>query len=331
MKILLFHPVLLPPRDYGGVERVVLWLARGLKELGHEVFVGALPKSQLPSGCHLIEIDARHYEAQDLMAILPKDLDIIHFHAPISESVWEKLPFPKVLTIHGNGKPGEKFPANTIFLSLDHAHRHGFDFYIYNGLDPKEYLYNPSTKKKSYLFLSKTSWKVKNLQGAMRYCAQAGVALDIAGGNRPFLKKIETLFFRPHFKWIGAVSGEQKAKLLCQAKALIFPVSWLEPFGLVVIEALISGTPVLASEQGSLRELVPHNVGALINSESQWLYFLKQEKLPWKPEDCRKWAMENFHYSKMAKNYETAYFKVIQGEALNSKKWADSSKNNEQV
>lgn len=316
MRILLFHPTLLPPKDYGGVERVVLWLTRGLRERGHEVFVAASEGSELPLGAKLIAVEKKDYSAEEISQLLPPGIDVMHFMAPLSSQVWEQLRIPALLTVHGNGKPGEKFPLNTVFLSSDHAKRHSSRYFIFNGIDPAEYVYTEK-KSNSYLFLSKTSWRVKNLSGAMAYCRKAKVPLKVAGGNRPYLKKWEC-WLRPDWKWEGAVSGVRKAELLSQAKALIFPVLWPEPFGLVVAEALMSGTPVIASPRGSLRELLPSHVGGLPETEDQWIEFLHRPAHFWTSQDCRSWALENFHYSKMAAHYEDAYRKVIQGEVLNS-------------
>jgi glycosyltransferase involved in cell wall biosynthesis len=335
MRILLFHPTLLPPRNYGGVERVLLWLAKGLVERGHQVFVAALPGSKLPLGCELVEVEEKAYSARELNfnecdsnprsddplnsrlnLRMPASLDMIHFMAPVPSDVWTQLKCPAILTVHGNAKPGECYPKNSVFLSQDHARRHGAQKFIYNGIDPVEYQFTPKAKKEAYLFLSKTNWRVKNLAGAIRYCSAAGVPLKISGGSRPLFTRFSCLF-RPHLTWMGPVSGKPKAKLLAEAKAFIFPVAWPEPFGLVVAEALISGTPVLASRKGSLPELIPPDVGALLDTDEEWVEFLSRGTLPWEPERCRSWALEQFHYAKMAEAYELAYKQVVAGELLN--------------
>jgi glycosyltransferase involved in cell wall biosynthesis len=117
-------------------------------------------------------------------------------------------------------------------------------------------------------------------------------------------------------QWIGPVSGEEKAALLAGARALLFPVLWPEPFGLAVVEALVSGTPVIGSRKGSLPELVPPDVGQLLDPQDEdgWASALAGR---WDPERCRAWAIGRFHYSKMAENYEKQYRKVLAGEVLN--------------
>jgi glycosyltransferase involved in cell wall biosynthesis len=321
MKLLIFHPVRLPPADYGGVERVVLWLARGLAERGHEVHVAALPGSRLPPGVSLHPVDPRDRSAGSLIGALPRGCELVHFMAPPGPWPWdgfdERLGCPWLLTVHGNGKPGERFPANTVFLSADHARRHGGAIYVFNGLDPDEYRFEPAGKDGAYLFLSRTSWRVKNVRGAIRLCRRAGVRLRVAGGHRPLSTRLAACV-RPGIRWIGPVAGQRKAELLARADALVFPVTWDEPFGLVVAEALVSGTPVLASPRGSLPELVTPAVGALPASEEEWIEALRAGVRGWDPERCRAYALERFHFRRMAEEYEGLYGRVCGGERIHS-------------
>ena len=314
MKVVLFHPTLLPPKDYGGVERVVLWLAQGLKEHGHQVWVGALAGSKLPSGVQLIEVNSQDRSATSFLKQLPSGVDVVHFMAPPENEVWGQLPCAGLLTVHGNGKPGEVFPKNTVFLSRDHAERHGATEFVYNGIDPSEILFRPNEKEDRFLFLSKTSWRVKNLQGAVSFCKRAGVGLRVAGGNRPVISRIRVGLMK-NSSWEGPVSGIRKAELLTRAKAFLFPVTWPEPFGLVVIEALMSGTPVIATPQGSLKELVPADVGQLISLDrpQEWIECLRNFGSGFDPERCRKWAIEKFHYRVMTENYLKVYSRVGAG------------------
>lgn len=316
MRVALFHPRRLPPLDYGGIERVVLWLCKGLVQRGHEVFVAALAGSELPKGARLIDMRSEASTALDLLSRLPPGVELVHFMAPPLPEAWQRLPCPGVLTVHGNGRPKEIFPLNSIFLSQNHARRHGATAYVYNGIDPNDYLYEPSRKGKWNLFLSKTSWKVKNVRAAIRLCARARVPLRVAGGSRPWLDRFR-VHLHPQMTWEGPVGDQAKALLLTEARALLFPVQWEEPFGLVVVEALMSGTPVLASSRGSLPELIPSRVGALPQTEEEWIDLLQRPTLPWDPEACREWALEKFHFGKMAEEYERMYKKAIQGMGLN--------------
>lgn len=298
---------------------MVLWLAKGLQELGHEVRLGALAGSTAPPGVILVPIESSNAAPEALLEGEGKrwleGVDVVHFMAPPSEEVMKRLPVASLLTVHGNGKVGERFPDNTVFLSADHARRHGRIEFVHNGLDPSEYRFDPDAKRDAFLFLSKTSWKVKNVRGALSMCKEAGVPLDVAGGNRPYLPRARAMAEnllpgRARTRWLGPVNGLKKAEILSRARALVFPVLWDEPFGLVVIEALISGTPVIASRRGSMPELVAPTVGVLPGSHAEWIQWLQTARLPFAPEACRAWAMEKFHYLRMARDYVTHYHRV---------------------
>lgn len=312
MRIMIFHPALLPPRDYGGVERVVLWLAKGLKELGHEVSVAALAGSYLPDGVKLAPVEPGRVSALDFARANGGGADVVHFMAPPEPGAASALGCPWLLTVHGNGKPGETFPPNAVFLSADHAARHGSKIFVHNGIDPAEYVFSKD-KSDEFLFLSKTSWSVKNLRGAVAMCRRAGVKLAIAGGHRPLMLRIEALL-NPRLRWLGPVAGAAKAVALARARALVFPVKWNEPFGLVVAEALMSGTPVIASRRGSLPGLLSDDVGLLLDpdDEEAWVGALR-EGLRHDPVRCREYAMEKFHYKRMAREYAALYEKIQGG------------------
>ncbi len=315
MKILLFHPTLLPAPKYGGVERVVIWLARGLVERGHEVWVAAYPGSQLPPGVRFLEISPDDRSAEVLLTRLPAGVEMVHFMAPPEKRAKEQLACAQVLTVHGNGQAGEEFPRNTVFLSQDHAKRHGATCFVYNGIDPEEYEFSPKFKEDWFLFFSKTQWRVKNVSGAVSLCLEAGASLRIAGGDRPYgLRALCAI--HPRLKWEGSVGGPKKNFLLSHAKALVFPVIWPEPFGLAVVEALVSGTPVFGSRVGSLPELVGPEVGALLSTRAEWIDMLRSPAR-FDPEKCRAWVKDKFHFRQMALGYEEVYKKVLAGETLN--------------
>ena len=340
MRIVLFHPVMLPPVDYGGVERVVLWLAKGLVELGHEVWIGAQEGSRLPPTLRLLPFSAGARRVRDLISVLPPGTDMVHFHAPPESAEIDHLPCPWILTVHGNGKRGEEFPWNTVFLTQDHANRHGAQCFVFNGIDPSEYLFAPETKTRDFVFLSKTSWNVKNVEGAIRLCRKAGVRLRVAGGNRPWGPRLRS-WFSPSINWVGPVAGASKAALLSRAQGLVFPVRWPEPFGLVMVEAMMSGTPVLGPWVGSVPEILQGEMGfppeevpvkvmggrcigqsgsRVTEFETEWVDSLRKGFELADFERARSWAMQRYHYIEMAKAYLDAYTRVRSGERLNSRK-----------
>jgi glycosyltransferase involved in cell wall biosynthesis len=320
MKIAVFHNQPVPPRDYGGTERVCAWLCQGLVEQGHAVTLLAPGSRASDVGGPLAGVRVLGWRREEdaierLLSLIPDESEVLHSMVPLAPAVERELAkraaIPVLTTIHGNGKPGEVFPEWSVFVSRDHAKRHGSERFVWNGLDPAEFTFNPSSLRSGFAFLSKTSWKVKNLEGAVRMCARAGVPLRIAGGNRPIAARLES-WLRPGWSWLGKVAGAVKAAHLAEAKALVFPVLWPEPFGLVVAEALFSGTPVLATPSGSLPELLPASVGRLIDWQDQkaWLETLRQVNeggLGWLPEACREHALEHFHYRRMTQAYVDLY------------------------
>jgi len=296
LKVTLLHNAKFPVTGYGGTERLVGWLAKGLSELGLEVVLACDPASSCPYARVIPYDEEKNLEL---------DSDILHFfNTPIE--IPQK---PHLVTIGGNGKVGENYSINTVFVSQNHAFRHGAKAFVYNGLDPDEYLFE--TKKLPYLtFLAKASWAVKNVKGAVRVARATQRELYIMGGNRWLLNG------RRGIHWEGMVDGQVKAQRLSQSAGLIFPVLWNEPFGIAVIEALVSGTPVISTPFGSLSELVHPEVGRICLSYSEMEEAVGQLQSI-KPEHCRDWALSKFHYRKMAEKYVGYYEKLLKGETLN--------------
>lgn len=289
--ITLIHPARYPILGYGGTERVVWWLAKGLSELGHRIKLIALPGSHCPFA--------------EIVDSIPEKSDILHyFNTPQS-----KPERPYLVTIGGNAKIEEKFFPNTVFVSQDHAKRHRAEAFVYNGLDPDEYEFSEK-KSEHLLFLAKASWSIKNVKGAIRIARRSGKDLDILGGGRWWLPSWRKVH------WRGMLGGPEKAVYIRRSCGLLFPVLWNEPFGIAVIEALVSGTPVLATPFGSLKELVNPEVGRLCSSYSEFVSWVGRLG-EFRPKKCRDWALSQFHYREMAKKYVTYYERILSGELIN--------------
>ena len=300
------------------------WLCKGLVELGHEVTLLA-PAGSVPArGARWVEIDPSKGFVEQVRSKIPPGVEVLHTLVPFSENEESRIGIPVVTTIQGNGKPGERFSSGAIFVSANHARRHGGSAYVHNCVDPAEFHSSEPLghRRRGLIFLSKTSWSVKNLKGAASLARRAGVSLQVAGGSRPYAVRAECAI-RRGWKWWGAVAGQAKADLLVSGRAMIFPILWEEPFGIVVAEALCSGTPVLATPRGSLPELIDDRVGRLIAWEDQgrWLETLRQlesGELRFDPEACRAVARERFHYLRMAEAYVGYYQRRARGEGWNA-------------
>lgn len=289
MHIALFFWDRLPAPGYGGTQRMVVWLARGLAEAGHRVTLIAGRGSQVPEAT-LIPVavpEARRPEF-DLRALLPPGLDALITYVPLR--IQPEVPWVRVLP--GNWKPGTRATPNTIFLSRDHAERHGSKAFVHNGLDPAEFRFRG--EKDDYdLFLGRLH-ATKGYKWAVAGAKRLKRRLLLAGGWRPS--------FSRYVRYLGEVGGVRKADLIAGAGALWMPALWDEPFGITLIEAMVSGTPVLGTRRGSLPELVPPEVGALGDTLAE-LVERRASLDRIAPEACRAWVEHHFTHHVMAEGY----------------------------
>lgn len=318
MHIVHYYPKKLPVKEYGGIERAIVWLIKGLKEFGHTVtFIGP-EGSSIPYCANIcgpfdsIDIPS----PQILKNLLPRDADIIHFHS--DDKFGSKYGVPAVITVYGCRDNMQGLGGNYCFISNAQRQYWGYPAnpFIHIGLDPAGYIYR-ETKDDYFLFLSRVDWKVKGVDWAVSVAEKTGVRLIIAGNvhRRSFVGS----YFRGYLKkrlsdkitYIGPVGGELKAMLLAKARALIFPTQWCEAFGIVTIEALASGTPVITTHNGAMPEIIENGKhGFLCNDIDEMAEAVKKiDNI--KPQDCLKWIDEKFHYKKMAEEYVKLYQSVL--------------------
>lgn len=286
----------LPVEGYGGPQRVVVALVRGLAALGHKVTLLAQPGTRVAEAAKIVEVPPRILKNSggDLTPLIPGDADIVHAHFPLKQL--PKQGVPLVQTLHGNWKPGTPLPPNTIFLSGDHATRHGSDVFVYNGLDPAEYIFR-RRKEQWDLFLGKLH-RDRGYHWAIDAAKRTGRRLIVAGGWRPSFTGV--------IKYVGEVGGKRKAVLLARARCLWMPAQWDEPFGLPTIEALFSGTPVLGTRRGALPEIVTPDVGVLRDTMDELIAAMdKVGSLD--PHACRNRAQRHFTHLVMAEEYVRMY------------------------
>ena len=293
MHIALYTHSRIPVRGYGGTQRVVVWLARGLTELGHRVTLLA-PAGSRVSEAEMVELDPARIRQPDfdLTRLLPPSIDLLHAHAPLVTPPRQ----PYVFTLHGNRREGSTAGPNTIFLSANHALRHGGTAFVYNGIDPSEYTFR-STKSDYDLFLGRLH-RVKGYRWAVAGAPRTGKRLIVAGGWRPSLRR--------SLRYVGSVDGGRKAELLAGAACLWMPVLWDEPFGLTLVEAMMSGTPVLGTRRGALPEIVTEDVGVLGDTLDD-LVRLRAEVERCDPQACRTRAERWFSHTRMAQEYVRMY------------------------
>lgn len=296
MRILLTSKSRYPARwDGDGSSRIHDALAKGLGELGHTVcycveggYAEALPEGVVASGRSR------------------RDVDIYHFNDyPAGDRRLSPGPprgMPWVHTCHG---PDEgRFPPavakHFVWSSRGHAAEFGGTRWVWNGVDPQELIYS-ETKHDYFLYIvSRLSRMHKGLLLAIDAVQRIGARLVVAGHRDVPVPRL------PNVEYAGYVNGRRKAELLAGAKAMFFPVQIAEPFGLVVAEALMSGTPVIGSRNGSVPELVTPDVGFVCTAAGDYAAAAARIS-EIAPSACRARAMREFHYRVMAERYLAEY------------------------
>lgn len=303
MKITVYYPTRLPVHGYGGTERMATNLIRGLAARGHEVSLIARSDSQVPEAT-LIPVGAADARAQDfpLDPLLPKGTDLLlayvgPTHAPTS--------VPWVKRLGANRSPGAVNIPNTIYVSRDHARRHGGNCWVHNGADPAEFRFGPV--KGSYdLFIGRLH-AVKGYHWAIAGAKRTGRLLKIAADWRPS--------FDPRVRYVGEVGGAKKADLLARARLVWMPALWDDPCPGVLIEAMASGTPVLGTGRASLPEIITPDVGRLGGTLDELIALLPEtERIA--PEACRARYEKYFTHHVMAAEYERVLTEYVRTGAL---------------
>lgn len=302
MRVTLVHHTRLPVRGYGGTERVVVALARGLDALGHEVSLIAPPGTEVIGASVLpVPADRLRSPAYDLSATVPGHTDIVHAFFPLRRPPSR----PWLWTLEGTTPAGVTRPPNTIYVSADHAARHGSRAFVYNGLDPADFEFR-ATKGDYDLFLARLH-PSKGFQWAIAGAKAARRTLIVAGGWRPSLSR--------YVKFAGTVDGAEKRELLAGARVFWMPALWDEPFGLTLIEALFSGTPVLATRRGALPEVLSPSVAEFGESIEALVSRLPAAETK-DPAVCRARAETYFSHIRMAEEYVRFYSEYLRSGRL---------------
>jgi glycosyltransferase involved in cell wall biosynthesis len=276
-------------------------LARGLAELGHEVFylVRQTPNgSSVPRGIKLVCEPVAH--ADVLHTISGRDTDLI--------AEWEARGKPWVATCHldehTRGRDRGPVTSNWIYVSKTLAQLHGSKRYVWNGVDPADYIYR-SSKDDYFLFMSTMDWGTqKGLDIVLSLAQRVGFKLVVAGTGESYarVENVQQMCREAGATYVGDVRGREKAELLAGARGFLFPTKLDEAFGLGMVEALMSGTPVICSDRGACTEIITPDVGFTCNSEDQYIAAI--EKIGnIAPNTCREKACRDYHYRVMAANY----------------------------
>jgi glycosyltransferase involved in cell wall biosynthesis len=326
-----------PPKDYGGTELVVYELVEGLVRRGHEVSLFATgdsttsaelcwryPEGQWPPD-YLADLDHVTWAMREV--IDRGNFDLVHVHSVVALGLrgLVRRP-PMVYTLHhAREQHLSSFyrrchDAHFVAISADQARREiplPRLSVIHHGLDPAAFSARP--RPSSYLcFVGRLS-EVKGPATAIDVAQRAGFPIRVGGSvhvvDQAYAEReLNRRLALPHVTYLGPVDLRAKSKLLRDARAMLAPITWNEPFGLIVIEAMLSGCPVVGFPRGSLPELIETGVtGYLADTEAEMVELIR----PGGPVDsfdrlrCRARAIERFSSERMVTDYERTYARLV--------------------
>ena len=330
--------VAVPPKGYGGTERVIAELTDALAQRGHEVTLFASGDSQTRARLEPFVPTALGFSpatdpVETHLALLTEvyrraragEFDLIHSHLEHMT-----LPFvrgtttPTVLTFHSRlDRPGlvrllRVYP-DAHLVSISNSQREpvpdaGWVATVYHGVDVQRFPF--SAQPGDYLVFVGRIAPEKRPDRAIRIATQAGVRLKIAAKIDPkdrayFKDVVAPLLHNPLIEFLGPVNERRKRALMRGARALLLPIDWPEPFGMVFIEALACGTPVLTCPSGAAPEVVEDGVTGFIRASDDDLADAVRELPRLDRATCRRQAEERFDTARMADDYTQVYERLV--------------------
>jgi glycosyltransferase involved in cell wall biosynthesis len=348
MKIAQIAPLMesVPPRLYGGTERIVAYLTDELVRLGHEVTLFASADSvtaaELVSCASMaLRLDSNvrdpipYYMLMlDRVRELAEEFDILHFHIDqFHFPLFRQMADRTVTTLHGRQDLPDLKPLYIGFsemplVSISNDQRRpiakaNFVATVHHGIPTSLHtpIYNP---RGGYVaFLGRISPE-KRPDRAIRIARRLGIPLKIAAkvdkvDEAYFREKIVPLLSDPGVEFIGEINERSKTEFLGQARALLFPIDWPEPFGLVMIEAMACGTPVLAFRQGSAPEIIDQGVtGAVVDTMDEAVRMLPQV-LALDRHAVRRRFEQRFSSARMATDYVALYRSLLKRPSISER------------
>jgi len=340
-----------PPKLYGGTERVVSYITEALVELGHDVTLFASGDSQTKAKLEAVwpralRLDpairdriAPHMLLMEMVRRRADDFDVLHFHMDYySFSLFKRQDTPFVTTLHGRLDLPEQQPIFNTFdtapvISISDAQRHPLPqakwlTTVYHGLPETRYM--PQPVEQTYLaFLGRISPE-KRVDTAIRIAGRCGMKIKIAAkvdaADREYYEReIAPLMELPYVEFVGEIDDHQKADFLSGAHALLFPIDWPEPFGLVMIESMACGTPVIAFNRGAVPEVVDEGVTGFIVEDEIGAVAAVNRLHTVPREGVRKRFEERFTSHRMAQQYVDAYQAVMRAQKRARFKLIDSA------
>ncbi|MCC5601697.1 glycosyltransferase family 4 protein [Nostoc favosum] len=326
-----------PPPNYGGIELVVSRLTDELVRRGHKVTLFASGDSQTLA--HLEAVYPRAlrldpnvkeyavYEMLELSQVYQSaaQFDIIHSHVGISALPLASLitATSTVHTLHNDfttdNRHAFSYHKKQPYVSISNSQRQidlNYIDTVYNGIELADYPLVAQPSEPPYLaFLGRFSPE-KGPQHAIAIAKQSGWRLKMAGkvdvqDSKFFEQEIAPLIDGQQIEYLGEINHAEKTELLGNAAITLFPISWQEPFGLVMIESMATGTPVIAMNFGSAPEVIAHGKTGFICKSYSEMAAMIPLALELNRQTCRKYVENNFSVSQMVNGYEAVYRQII--------------------
>ena len=325
-----------PPKYYGGTERVVSYLTEELVRQGHDVTLFASGDSETTARLapvahralrldkHCVDETAHHILLLEHVINSQDEFDVIHFHLGYMHfPIARRLRTPHVSTQHGRLDLSDLVRLYTAFsdlpnVSISDDQRTPMPWMnwvstVYHGLPESHYRFHESPGT-YFAFLGRISPE-KRVDRAIEVAKRLGVPLKIAAkvdkvDVEYFEASIYPLLDHALIEYVGEIGEGEKSEFLGNAGALIFPIDWPEPFGLVMVESLACGTPVIAYRQGSVPEVITHGVdGFVVSSIDEAVTAAASTTIDRRR--CRETFEKRFSVSRMASSYVETYERVM--------------------
>jgi glycosyltransferase involved in cell wall biosynthesis len=327
-----------PPFRYGGTELIVKLVTDELVQRGHEVTLFASGDSITRAKLRSVHPQALRLDPQIKEPLIYDQImlaevyqqadhfDIIHSHVgygALSYCCFVKT--PTVHTMHGiftpdNEKIFQKFSWQPL-ISISEAQREprlGLNYIhtVYNGIDTAVYQFYPEPTQPAYLaFVGRISPEKGPVQ-AIKIARAVGLPLKMAGkidvvDKDFYTEQVEPLIDGEQIQYLGEISHEDKVKLLGGATITLFPINWREPFGLVMIESMATGTPVIGMGLGSVPEVIAHGKTGFVCHSLEEMIEVLPDAMKIERHTCREYVVSRFSVESMTDEYEKAYAMVL--------------------